>query len=116
MATAICRRCPTTGQWVNFLRHHDELNIGRLTKDQRDEIFAAFGARPRTCSSTIAASAVGWLPCWAATARLRLAYSLLFSLPGTPLICYGEEIGMGENLELPERYGRSHADAVDALR
>jgi maltose alpha-D-glucosyltransferase / alpha-amylase len=94
---------PELGQWLNFLRHHDELNVGRLTKDQRERIFAAFGPDPnmqlynRGLRRRLAPMLGG------DQARLRLAYSLLFSLPGTPLIYYGEEIGMGEDLALPER-------------
>lgn len=94
---------PQTGEWVNFLRHHDELNLARLPKEQRDKLFAAFapdtrmqiydrGIRRRL------APMLGNDQEW-----LRLAYSVLFSLPGAPLIFYGEEIGMGENLSLPER-------------
>jgi maltose alpha-D-glucosyltransferase/alpha-amylase len=94
---------PELGQWVNFLRHHDELNIGRLTRDQRERVFAAFGPDPdmqlygRGLRRRLAPMLDN------DQARLRLAYSLLFSLPGTPLIFYGEEIGMGEDLALPER-------------
>ena len=44
--------------------------------------------------------------------RLELAYSLLFTLPGTPMLQYGDEIGMGDDLSLPERDVRAHADAV----
>jgi maltose alpha-D-glucosyltransferase/alpha-amylase len=94
---------PDTGQWVNFLRHHDELNLSRLTRDQREQIFARCapekemqiynrGIRRRL------APMLGGDQAW-----LRLAYSVLFSLPGAPLIYYGEEIGMGENLALPGR-------------
>ncbi len=94
---------PAVGQWVNFLRHHDELNMGRLTRDQREQVFARFAPQPamrsygRGIRRRLAPMLGGDLS-W-----LRLAYSLLFSLPGAPLIFYGEEVGMGENLELQER-------------
>ena len=66
-----------------------------------------------TCSSTAAACAAGCRRCSAATRqRIRMAYSLLFSLPGTPVLFYGEEIGMGENLDVPGPHGGAHADAV----
>lgn len=87
---------PGRGQWVNFLRHHDELNLSRLTRDQREQIFAAFGPDPdmqvyeRGLRRRLAPMLDG------DQARLRLAYSLMFSLPGAPMIFYGEEIGMGE--------------------
>ncbi|MGY3078448.1 glycosidase [Bradyrhizobium sp. LM6.10] len=59
---------PAAAQWGLFLRNHDELDLGRLTKAQRDIVFKKFGPRTRTCSSTTAASAVAWRRCWAATA------------------------------------------------
>jgi maltose alpha-D-glucosyltransferase/alpha-amylase len=94
---------PPTGQWVNFLRHHDELNLNQLTKEEQEEIFAAFapdetmqiyghGIRRRL------APMLG-----GERRRLELAYSLLFSLPGTPLLRYGDEIGMGDDLSLEGR-------------
>jgi maltose alpha-D-glucosyltransferase/alpha-amylase len=94
---------PDRGQWVNFLRHHDELNLSRLTKHQREQVFAAFGPEPemqiygRGLRRRLAPMLGG------DQARLRLAYSLLFSLPGSPMLFYGEEIGMGEQLALEGR-------------
>jgi maltose alpha-D-glucosyltransferase/alpha-amylase len=94
---------PDSGQWVNFLRHHDELNLSRLTKDQREQVFAAFGPEPevqiygRGLRRRLAPMLGG------DQGRLRLAYSVLFSLPGAPVIFYGEEIGMGEHLTLDGR-------------
>jgi maltose alpha-D-glucosyltransferase/alpha-amylase len=94
---------PGVGQWVNFLRHHDELNLSRLTQQQRDEVLGAFGPEPdkqiydRGLRRRLAPMLDG------DERRLQLAYSLLFSLPGTPVLFYGEEIGMGENLSLHGR-------------
>lgn len=94
---------PEHGQWVNFLRHHDELNLSRLTKDQREQVFAAFGPEPemqvygRGLRRRLAPM-LGGDPKW-----IRLANSVLFSLPGAPMIFYGEEIGMGEQMELHGR-------------
>lgn len=94
---------PGAGQWVNFLRHHDELNLSRLTREQREQVFEAFGPEPehqvydRGLRRRLAPM-LGNDP-----AHLRLAYTLLFSLPGAPMLFYGEEIGMGENMELPGR-------------
>lgn len=96
-------RVPDTGQWVNFLRHHDELNLSRLTEAQRQSVFKAFGADEgmqvynRGLRRRLATMFGG------NRQRLEMAYSLLFTLPGTPMIFYGEELGMGENLDLPER-------------
>jgi maltose alpha-D-glucosyltransferase/alpha-amylase len=94
---------PGRGQWVNFLRHHDELNLSRLTKDQREQVFAAFAPTAdlqiygRGLRRRLATMLDGDMR------RIRLAYSLLFSLPGAPMLFYGEEIGMGENLDLKGR-------------
>ncbi|HYH13444.1 MAG TPA: alpha-amylase family protein [Thermomicrobiales bacterium] len=94
---------PGRGQWVNFLRHHDELNLSRMTKVQREQVFDAFGPESehqvynRGLRRRLAPMLDGNLD------HLRLAYSLLFSLPGAPMLFYGEEIGMGENLDLEGR-------------
>ena len=62
-------------------------------------MFAAFGPGARRCRSTAAACAAGCPPMLDGDPRrIRMVYSLLFSLPGTPVLFYGEEIGMGENL------------------
>ncbi len=60
-------RSPRDGQWANFLRNHDELDLGRLTPTSAQRVFAAFGPEP-TCSSTTAASAGGWRRCSATAA------------------------------------------------
>jgi maltose alpha-D-glucosyltransferase/alpha-amylase len=94
---------PENGQWVNFLRHHDELNLAQLMTDQRERIAAVFGdggdglIYGRGLRQRLATLLGG------DQQRIRLAYSLLFSLPGAPMIHYGEEIGMGENLDLEGR-------------
>ncbi|MBW3633944.1 MAG: alpha-amylase family protein [Chloroflexi bacterium] len=94
---------PDSGQWLNFLRHHDELNLSRLTKDQREQVFAAFGPDAemqiygRGLRRRLAPMLCG------DQERIRLAYSVLFSLPGAPMLFYGEEIGMGEQTLLPGR-------------
>ena len=96
-------KVPDTGQWVNFLRHHDELNLSRLTEVQRQTVFKAFGADEslqvygRGLRRRLATMFGG------NRKRLEMAYCLLFSLSGTPMLFYGEELGMGENLDLPER-------------
>ena len=94
---------PATAQWAQFLRNHDELDLGRLTKKQRDTVFAAFGPEPnmqlykRGIRRRLAPMLQG------DRRRLELAYSLMMTLPGTPVFRYGDEIGMGDNLDLPER-------------
>ena len=94
---------PRNAQWVQFLRSHDELDLGRLTPEQREKVFAAFGPEKRMqlydrgIRRRLAPMLGG------NRKRLELAFSLLFSLPGTPMMQYGDEIGMGDNLRLPER-------------
>jgi maltose alpha-D-glucosyltransferase / alpha-amylase len=90
-------------QWATFLRNHDELDLSRLSKDQQREIFRAFAPQPnmqlfnRGVRRRLAPMLKG------DRRRIELAYSLMFTMPGTPVLRYGEEIGMGENLSLPER-------------
>jgi maltose alpha-D-glucosyltransferase/alpha-amylase len=94
---------PATAQWGIFLRNHDELDLGRLDKRQRQAVFNAFGPDAemqlyeRGIRRRLAPMFGG------DRRRLELAYSLLFTLPGTPVIRYGDEIGMGDDLSLPER-------------
>jgi trehalose synthase len=94
---------PPDNTWANFLRNHDELSLDKLTQPQREEVFAAFGPRKdmqlygHGLRRRTAAMLGGDGP------RLRMAWSLMLSLPGTPVIFMGDEIGMGENLALPDR-------------
>jgi maltose alpha-D-glucosyltransferase/alpha-amylase len=94
---------PEQAQWANFLRNHDELDLGRLTQDERQEVFAAFGPEPamqlyhRGIRRRLAPMLGG------DQRRLEMAHSLMFALPGTPVIWYGEEIGMGDDLSQDER-------------
>ncbi|EKE43361.1 putative trehalose synthase protein [Oceaniovalibus guishaninsula JLT2003] len=103
---ALRTRPPCAGlqaQWAVFLRNHDELSLDKLSDAEREEVFAALapdesmriygrGIRRRL------APMLGH-----DRARLDLAHSLLFALPGTPVMWYGDEIGMGENADLNER-------------
>jgi maltose alpha-D-glucosyltransferase / alpha-amylase len=94
---------PRHGQWATFLRNHDEIDLGRLTDEERQEVFAEFGPEEnmqlyeRGIRRRLAPMLGG------NRRRVELAYILQLSMPGTPVIRYGEEIGMGENLDLPER-------------
>ena len=94
---------PATAQWGLFLRNHDELDLGRLTKAQREKVFKSFGPDKnmqlydRGIRRRLAPMLGG------DRRRIELAYSLMCTLPGTPVIRYGDEIGMGDNLDLPER-------------
>jgi trehalose synthase len=106
LATALADRpeLPADCQWGNFVRNHDELTLDKLTETERQEVFEAFAPDPgmrlydrgirRRLPTMLGGDA----------RRIRMAYSLMFSLPGTPVLFYGEEIGMGENLAVPDRY------------
>src|SRR5437868_968036 len=94
---------PPTAQWGIFLRNHDELDLGRLDEEQRQRVFDRFGADEsmqlygRGIRRRLAPMLGGdrrWI---------ELAYSLMFTLPGTPVVRYGDELGMGDDLTLPER-------------
>ena len=97
------KKRPATAQWGTFLRNHDELDLARLTKQQRQVVFDAFAPKKemqlydRGVRRRLATMLNG------DRRRMELAYSLLFTLPGTPVIRYGDEIGMGDDLSLPER-------------
>lgn len=85
-------------QWASFLRNHDELTLDKLTDAERQEVFDAFG--PDAEMQVYGRGLVRRLPTMldGDPRRIKMAYSLMFSLPGTPVLFYGEEIGMGENL------------------
>jgi maltose alpha-D-glucosyltransferase/alpha-amylase len=93
---------PPTAQWAHFLRNHDELDLGRLTDAQRKRVFARFapdesmrlygrGIRRRLA------------PMLGDREHEELAYSVMFSLPGSPVIRFGDELRMGDNLALEQR-------------
>lgn len=90
-------------QMGTFIRNHDELDLERLTDHEREEVYAAFAPSEdmRIYGRGIRRRLAPMLN--NERRRLELAYSLLFSLPGTPVLRYGDEIGMGEDLSLPER-------------
>jgi trehalose synthase len=90
-------------QYANFLRNHDELTLDQLTPDERAEVFAAFG--PDEDMQLFGRGLRRRLPSMFGgdAQRIRMAYSLLLSLPGTPVLFYGEEIGMAENLIIDGR-------------
>ena len=94
---------PRYGQWATFLRNHDEIDLGRLTEEERQEVFREFAPDPgmqlygRGIRRRLAPMLGG------DRRRIELAYSWQLSMPGTPVIRYGEEIGMGDRLDLPER-------------
>ena len=94
---------PDNCQWANFLRNHDEFPVGRLSKSQQEEMYEAWAPDEnmriydRGIRRRLAPMLEGNLR------QLKLSHSLLMTMPGTPVLRYGEEIGMGEDLSLDER-------------
>ena len=94
---------PASCQWATFLRNHDEVDLGRLSDRERADCFEAFGPDPshqlygRGIRRRLAPMLGN------DRRRIEMAYSLQFTLPGTPVLRYGEEIGMGDDLSLKER-------------
>lgn len=91
-----------SSQWANFLRNHDELDLGRLTEAQRKKVFDRFG-KDKNMQLYGRGIRRRLAPMIGNRPQTELAYSLLFALPGTPVIRYGDEIGMGDDLSLKER-------------
>jgi maltose alpha-D-glucosyltransferase/alpha-amylase len=89
---------PPTNQWANFVRNHDELTLDKLSDEEREEVFAAFA--PEEEMRIFGRGIRRRLPTMldGDRRRLELVYSLNFAVPGTPVLLYGEEIGMGDNL------------------
>lgn len=90
-------------QWAMFVRNHDELTLDKLSDGEREEVFAAFG--PEKNMQVYGRGLRRRLPPMLGgdAGRIRMVYSLMFSLPGTPVLYYGEEIGMGEDLRQKSR-------------
>jgi maltose alpha-D-glucosyltransferase/alpha-amylase len=95
---------PENCQWALFLRNHDELTLEMVTDDERDYLYLAYSLDPQARLNVgirrRLAPLVG-----NNRRRIELLAGLLFSFPGTPIIYYGDEIGMGDNLYLGDRNG-----------
>ena len=89
---------PHDSGWATFLRNHDELSLDKLDEAEREDVFAAFGPEKdmQIYGHGIRRRAASMLG--GDGPRLRMAWSLLLSLPGTPVMLYGDEIGMVEDL------------------
>ena len=87
-----------------FLRNHDELTLEMVTDDERDYMYLAYSAdRAHALNLGIRRRLAPLLD--NNRRRIELMNSLLFSLPGTPILYYGDEIGMGDNIYLGDRNG-----------
>jgi trehalose synthase len=102
-ALAALPAIPPDSQWASFVRNHDELTLDKLRASEREEVFAAFG--PEKELQLFGRGLRRRLPTMLGgdEQRIRMVYSLMFSLPGTPVLFYGEELGMGENLAIEGR-------------
>jgi maltose alpha-D-glucosyltransferase / alpha-amylase len=95
---------PDNCQWALFLRNHDELTLEMVTDEERDYMYAAYAADPRMRLNLGIRRRLAPLV-QNSRRRIELLHSLLFSLPGTPVIYYGDEIAMGDNFYLGDRNG-----------
>jgi maltose alpha-D-glucosyltransferase/alpha-amylase len=95
---------PDGCQWAVFLRNHDEMTLSALPEAERATLFRAYAPEaPMRLNHGIRRRLAPLLR--NDRARIELAYALLLSLPGTPVLYYGDEIGMGDNVSLNDRDG-----------
>jgi maltose alpha-D-glucosyltransferase/alpha-amylase len=95
---------PANCQWAIFLRNHDELTLEMVTDEERDYMYAQYAADPQMRVNVGIRRRLAPLM-ENSRPRIELMNSLLFSMPGTPIIYYGDEIGMGDNVYLGDRNG-----------
>jgi maltose alpha-D-glucosyltransferase/alpha-amylase len=95
---------PANCQWGIFLRNHDELTLEMVTDDERDYMYAEYAQDPRMKANVGIRRRLAPL-LENSRAQIELFTSLLFSLPGSPVMYYGDEIGMGDNIYLGDRDG-----------
>jgi maltose alpha-D-glucosyltransferase/alpha-amylase len=95
---------PDTAQWALFLRNHDELTLEMVTDEERDYMYRTYAHDPQMRINLGIRRRLAPL-LGNHRRRIELLNGLLFSLPGTPVIYYGDEIGMGDNVYLGDRNG-----------
>ena len=95
---------PESCQWALFLRNHDELTLEMVTPEEREYMWGAFAEDPRMRINVGIRRRLAPL-LDADRRRIELLNVLLLSLPGTPVVYYGDEIGMGDNIYLSDRHG-----------
>jgi len=97
-------KIPDNAQWCVFLRNHDELTLEMVTEEDRQFMWAQYAPDPRMrLNLGIRRRLAPLLD--NDRRKIEAANALLFSLPGTPVLYYGDEIGMGDNISLPDRNG-----------
>ncbi len=95
---------PHTCQWLTFLRNHDEMALARVTNEEREYLFREYAREPRMrLNNGIRRRLAPLLE--NDRRQLELLYSLVLTLPGSPVFYYGDEIGMGDNIWLDDRNG-----------
>jgi len=93
---------PGEAQWAHFLRNHDELDLGRLSDEQRARVFERFAPEPEMqLYGRGIRRRLG--PMIGDRGHEELAYSMMFALPGAPVIRFGDELRMGDDLSLDQR-------------
>ncbi|OIR44446.1 maltose alpha-D-glucosyltransferase [Corynebacterium sp. NML130628] len=95
---------PESAQWGMFLRNHDELTLEMVTDQEREFMYRNYAFEPRMRANVGIRRRLAPL-LGGHRDRLELAHALLLSLPGSPFLYYGDEIGMGDNIWLPDRDG-----------
>jgi maltose alpha-D-glucosyltransferase/alpha-amylase len=95
---------PAGCQWATFLRNHDELTLEMVTDEERDYMYRVYAEDPRARINLGIRRRLAPL-LGNNRRRIELINALLFSLPGTPIVYYGDEIGMGDNFYLGDRNG-----------
>ncbi|MFZ6010111.1 MAG: maltose alpha-D-glucosyltransferase [Bacteroidota bacterium] len=95
---------PPNSQWALFLRNHDELGLEMVTEEEKDYLFKAYAFDPHTKFNIGIRRRLAPL-LNNDRRKIELLYTILFSLPGTPVLYYGDEIGMGDNIYLGDRFG-----------
>lgn len=95
---------PENCQWAVFLRNHDELTLEMVTDRERDYMYNTYASDPRARLNLGIRRRLAPLM-EGSRAKIELMYSLLLSMPGSPIIYYGDEIGMGDNIYLGDRNG-----------
>lgn len=93
---------PATCQWAIFLRNHDELTLEMVTSEERDYLWNVYAADPRARINLGIRRRLAPL-LERDRRRIELMNSLLLSMPGTPVLYYGDELGMGDNIHLGDR-------------
>ena len=97
-------KIPDTAQWGLFLRNHDELTLEMVTDEERDYMYTEYAKDPRMRRNIGIARRLAPL-LDNGRRQMEMLYSLLFSLPGSPVVYYGDEVGMCDNIYLGDRDG-----------